>query len=163
MAWVTRVLYILCQGYLVCEDLIDGGSALNILPYDTLLKIGKGKSNIRTNGNVVRAWRLKEGYYMRDWSWNRIGPNVFKVNCQVIDIKTGYNLLLGRPWIHSAGVVPSTFYQQIQYVMKNELVTIYTDEEKAEKNALYWDWCLYWTFDFSYGRDKTCIFFQPLS
>ena len=29
----------------------------------------------------------------------------------VIDSKTSYNLLLGRPWIHGNGVVPSTLHQ----------------------------------------------------
>ena len=31
-----------------------------------------------------------------------------RVDCQVIDAITTYNLLLGRPWMHKYKVVPST-------------------------------------------------------
>jgi hypothetical protein len=33
----------------------------------------------------------------------------------VIDAKTSYNLLLGRPWLHENGVVPSTWHQCFKY------------------------------------------------
>ncbi|KAL0463335.1 UNVERIFIED_CONTAM: hypothetical protein Slati_0221100 [Sesamum latifolium] len=29
----------------------------------------------------------------------------------VIDVKTSYNMLLGQPWLHENGVVPSTWHQ----------------------------------------------------
>uniref|UniRef100_A0A2N9GV74 Reverse transcriptase domain-containing protein n=1 Tax=Fagus sylvatica TaxID=28930 RepID=A0A2N9GV74_FAGSY len=33
----------------------------------------------------------------------------------VIDSKTSYNLLLGRPWLHENGIVPSTLHQCFKY------------------------------------------------
>ncbi|KAL0406360.1 UNVERIFIED_CONTAM: hypothetical protein Slati_3949900 [Sesamum latifolium] len=33
----------------------------------------------------------------------------------VIDAKTSYNMLLGRPWLHENAVVPSTWYQCFKY------------------------------------------------
>ena len=33
----------------------------------------------------------------------------------VIDARTSYNLLLGRPWIHENGVVPSTLHQRLKF------------------------------------------------
>ena len=44
----------------------------------------------------------------------------------VIDSKTSYNLLLGRPWIHGNGVVPSTLHQCFKYCdgKKIKVVTI---------------------------------------
>jgi len=35
-----------------------------------------------------------------------------------------YNCLLGRPWIHSARVVPSNLHQKLKYVMRDKMVTI---------------------------------------
>ncbi|KAL0345465.1 UNVERIFIED_CONTAM: hypothetical protein Sradi_4377800 [Sesamum radiatum] len=34
----------------------------------------------------------------------------------VIDARTSYNLLLGRPWLHENGVVSSTLHQYFKYV-----------------------------------------------
>ncbi|KAM1242915.1 hypothetical protein ACFX2G_035222 [Malus domestica] len=33
----------------------------------------------------------------------------------VIDARTSYSLLLGRPWIHGNGVIPSTFHQCLKF------------------------------------------------
>jgi uncharacterized membrane protein len=38
-------------------------------------------------------------------------PQVFLVTLQVMDIHPSYSMLLGRPWIHSAGVVTSSLHQ----------------------------------------------------
>lgn len=39
-----------------------------------------------------------------------IGPMVFQVTFQVMDINAAYSCLLGRPWIHEAGAVTSTLH-----------------------------------------------------
>ena len=33
----------------------------------------------------------------------------------VIDAKTSYNVLLGRPWLHENGVIPSTLHQCFKF------------------------------------------------
>jgi len=42
-----------------------------------------------------------------------------------LDINTSYNLLLGRPFIHMAGVVPSTLHQLMKFVWKDQELVIY--------------------------------------
>ena len=34
----------------------------------------------------------------------------------VIDAKTSYNILLGRPWVHENRVVSSSYYQCLKYL-----------------------------------------------
>ena len=46
----------------------------------------------------------------------QIGPCMFSVEFQVMDISSSYNCLLGRPWIQIAGIVPSTLHQKIKFV-----------------------------------------------
>ena len=41
----------------------------------------------------------------------QIGPCTFEIDIQVMDINPTYNCLLGRPWIHSSGAVPSSLHQ----------------------------------------------------
>lgn len=44
------------------------------------------------------------------------------VPCYVIYAETSYNLLLGKPWIHRNGIVPSTLHQIMKYVDERDLV-----------------------------------------
>ncbi|KAM1343603.1 hypothetical protein ACFX2F_007783 [Malus domestica] len=44
----------------------------------------------------------------------------------VIDARTSYSLLLGRPWIHANGVVPSTLHQCLKFYREGVKV-IYGD------------------------------------
>ena len=59
----------------------------------------------------------------------QIGPCTFTVEFQVMDISPSYNCLLGRPWIHIAGAVPSTLNQKIKFVMEGQLVYVSTKED----------------------------------
>ncbi|KAG9450316.1 hypothetical protein H6P81_010281 [Aristolochia fimbriata] len=57
-----------------------------------------------------------------------IGDMVAETPFQVIDSRTTYNLLLGRPWLHSNGVVPSTLHQYFKYWENDEQKTVHADE-----------------------------------
>ena len=57
-----------------------------------------------------------------------------------MDISPSYNCLLGRPWIHIAGAVPSTLHQKIKFVTEGQLVCITTEEDMiatASSGSLY--------------------------
>ncbi|XP_070018032.1 uncharacterized protein [Nicotiana sylvestris] len=47
----------------------------------------------------------------------------------VIDAKTSYNVLLGRPWIHENKVVPSTYHQCLKYYEGEVEKKIVADDE----------------------------------
>ncbi|XP_055812085.1 uncharacterized protein LOC129882003 [Solanum dulcamara] len=55
----------------------------------------------------------------------QIGPEEFVVEFQVLDIPTSYNLLLGRPWIHMAGAVPSTLHQNLKFVWNHHEIIVH--------------------------------------
>ncbi|PIN11333.1 hypothetical protein CDL12_16069 [Handroanthus impetiginosus] len=52
----------------------------------------------------------------------------------VIDVKTSYHLLLGRPWLHENGVIPSTFHQSLKYIRNGEILKV-DAETKPFTNA----------------------------
>ncbi|XP_040951562.1 uncharacterized protein [Gossypium hirsutum] len=58
-----------------------------------------------------------------------IRPNTYEVDFLVMDIKPSYNCLLGRPWIHSARVMPSSLHQKLKLVADGGLVTINAKED----------------------------------
>ena len=47
----------------------------------------------------------------------------------IIDAKTTYNMLLGRPWIHQNGLVSSTLHQCFKYCRNGEVKTIVADAQ----------------------------------
>ena len=46
-----------------------------------------------------------------------------------MDINPAYNCLLGRPWIHSVGVVPSTLHQKLKFIVEGHLVIVSGKED----------------------------------
>ncbi|XP_017628470.1 uncharacterized protein LOC108471349 [Gossypium arboreum] len=119
-----------CKGYTLPSVLIGNGSALNVLPLSILNRFPIDGSHMKTCHNVVRAFDGTERKVM-----GRIdiplmnGPNTFEVDFLVMDIMPSYNCLLGRPWIHSAGAVPSSLHQKLKLVIDGRLVTINTEED----------------------------------
>ncbi|KAL0449509.1 UNVERIFIED_CONTAM: hypothetical protein Slati_1507300 [Sesamum latifolium] len=47
----------------------------------------------------------------------------------VIDAKTSYNMLLGRPWLHENGVVPSTWHQCFKYSRDGIVKKVLADDK----------------------------------
>src|ERR1051325_3271186 len=58
-----------------------------------------------------------------------IGPHIFQLAFQVLDIFPAYSCLLGRPWIHSAGVVTSTLHQKMKFTIQGKLVIVSGEED----------------------------------
>ena len=53
-----------------------------------------------------------------------IGPATFVAVFQVLRIPTSFNLLLGRPWIHKAKVIPSFFHQKVKFIHNGQVVVM---------------------------------------
>jgi hypothetical protein len=47
---------------------------------------------------------------------------------QVIDIHSSYNILLGRPCIHTAGAMASSLHQCLKYMMNRIMIIVKTEE-----------------------------------
>ncbi|KAI5323830.1 hypothetical protein L3X38_032903 [Prunus dulcis] len=45
----------------------------------------------------------------------------------VIDVDTSYNIVLGCPWLHTYGLVPSTLYQCFKYLVDGEVKSVSAD------------------------------------
>ena len=56
-----------------------------------------------------------------------IGLIIKKVEFQVLNIASCFNMLLGRPWIHDTEAVPSSLYQKVRFSYEGAIVTIYGD------------------------------------
>ena len=93
--------------------LIDNGSSLNVMSLSTLMRLPVDRSYMKHSKTVVRAF---DGTRREVIGEMQIGPYTFNVEFQIMDISPSYNCLLGRPWIHIAGAIPSTLHQKIKFV-----------------------------------------------
>ncbi|XP_016675118.1 uncharacterized protein [Gossypium hirsutum] len=128
----TKALHITtcCKGYTLPGVLIDNGSALNVLPLTILNRLPIDSSHMKECQNIVKAFDGTERNVMgRIEIPLQIGPNTYEVDFLVMDIKPSYNCLLGRPWIHSAGAVPSSLHQKLKLVAEGRLITINAEED----------------------------------
>ncbi|KAH0656188.1 hypothetical protein KY285_031070 [Solanum tuberosum] len=97
--------------------LIDEGSGVNILPIHTLKELGI------TTGELSESRLLIQGF--NQGGQRSIGSIKLEIHMEdlqssawmhVIDAKTSYNILLGRPWVHENRIVSSSYYQCLKYL-----------------------------------------------
>ena len=128
---ITKPLYITtrCKDCLIGKVLVDNGSTLNVLPKHMLKEMPVDESYMKPSIMMARAYdgsprpiigTLEVVLYM--------GPQLFLVTFQVMDIHPSYSMLLGRPWINAAGVVTSSLHQCLKYIMNGMLVTVKAEE-----------------------------------
>ncbi|RVW77305.1 Transposon Ty3-I Gag-Pol polyprotein [Vitis vinifera] len=90
----TRPLYISvgCSGRRVPSVLLDNGSALNVCPLATAIALGYAPSDFGPSTQTVRAYDSTRREVM------------------------------GRPWIHRAGAIPSSLHQKVKFIHDGRVV-----------------------------------------
>jgi hypothetical protein len=100
------------DGQPVSKILIDGGAAINIMPYVMYRKLGKGDQDLTKTDMMLKDFEgnvsLAKGAVCVELT---IGSKTLPTMFFVINGKGAYNLLLGRDWIHANYCVPSTMHQ----------------------------------------------------
>ncbi|KAG9444492.1 hypothetical protein H6P81_015832 [Aristolochia fimbriata] len=146
---LNRPLFI--SGYIrdrkINRILIDCGSAVNILPIRTMKNVGLSAGDLCPSSLLIQGFN-QEGQRTLDMANLKlhIGYIVAETPFQVIDSRTSYNLLLGRSWLHSNKVVPSTLHQCFKYWENGEQKTVYADESPfTEAEASFADAKFYLT------------------
>ena len=58
-----------------------------------------------------------------------IRPVKYSILFQVLRIQSSFNLLLGRPWIHEAGSIPSSLHQKLNFIHEGRIIMIQSDRD----------------------------------
>ena len=99
------------KGKLTCYLMVDNGYAINVCPLKILPKLGLTIVDLKPYDVVIKAYddmkRPVKGTFRTLIKTRSI--EVW-VNLHVIDILITFIVLLGRPWFHPLGGVPSTVY-----------------------------------------------------
>ena len=114
-----------CMDHFISRVLVDNGSSLNVVPKATLNKLPSNGFHLHPSTMVVRAFDGSKRDVIGEIELPiQIGPCTFQIVFQVMDITPAYSCLLGRPWIHTTGVVPSTLYQKLKFIVDDKLIIV---------------------------------------
>ncbi|PKI59203.1 hypothetical protein CRG98_020404, partial [Punica granatum] len=112
--------------------MIDNNSALNVCLVSTLKQMNVDLNRIHPSKTTVRAFDGSRREVNGEINLLiEVGLCSFSVTFQVLDIPNAFSLLLGRPWIHSAGAVPSTLHQRLKFIVEEKLITVKGEEDYA--------------------------------
>ena len=112
-----------CLGRRVPLILLDNGFALNVCPLAIAIALGYGPIDFESSTQTVRAYDSTCREVMSTLTLELvIGPVVF----QVLRIPVSFNLLLGRPWIHNADVIPYSLHLKVKFIHDGQVITLAT-------------------------------------
>ncbi|CAL9017106.1 unnamed protein product [Prunus brigantina] len=126
----NRPLYVTGEvgGTTINRILLDCGSAVNLIPLKTLHAIGMSARQLSPSMLTIQGFNQLGQKAMGSIALQmEIGDLYSDALFHVIDADTSYNVLLGRPWLHTYGVVPSTLHQCFKYLVDGEVKSVSAD------------------------------------
>ncbi|XP_077248956.1 uncharacterized protein LOC143888427 [Tasmannia lanceolata] len=121
---------VFCNEKKVPEVLVDNGSALNVCPLSTATALGFEPGDFIPSEQGILAYDGTRRDVVGTLATEiQIGGGMFEIEFQVLDIKPSFNLLLGRPWLHKYGVVPSSLHQKLKFIKGNRVITVRGDPD----------------------------------
>jgi hypothetical protein len=102
------------DGKHMTKMLVDGGAAINLIPYTTFRKLCKKLEDMcsidmRLTDFSGKASMTKGAICVE----LTIGCKCLPTTFFIIDAKGSYSILLGRDWIHANYCIPSTMHQSL--------------------------------------------------
>ena len=117
-------IFVSCSGHRVPSILLDNGFALTVCPLDTAVALSFGPSNFEPSSLTVQAYNSTRKEVLGTLTLDlQIGQVTFFALFQVLRIPTSFNLLLGRPWIHRAEAIPSSFHKKVKFLHESRVIT----------------------------------------
>ncbi|XP_075102899.1 uncharacterized protein LOC142177595 [Nicotiana tabacum] len=116
---------------------VDPGSSANIIQWRVL-------EQAKLSGSIIPATKLLAGFNLASvTTWGEIllltnAEGVMKTTLfEVVDGDMGYNIILGRQWLHEMKAVPSTYHQLLTFPTPEGIKQIKGDQLAArEMNAV---------------------------
>jgi hypothetical protein len=133
-----RPLYL--RGYVNGKPLtkmfVDGGAAVNVMPYTTFRKLGMGPGDLTPTSIVLNDFAGNpsdtRGCVHVDLT---IRSKTLLTTFFVIEGKGAYSLLLGRDWIHANCCIPSTMHQQLVQWVDDDIDVVHADDSVSVVNV----------------------------
>lgn len=103
---------------------------MNVVLKTTLIKLSLEGIIIKPSILIVKAFNGSIGVVIGEVDLPmRIGPTIFSITFQVMDIHLAYIGFLGRPWIHATWEVTLTLHQKLKFISDNKMIVIGGEED----------------------------------
>jgi hypothetical protein len=117
------------DGISIAKMLVDGGAAVNLMPYSLYRKLGKQhdklvKTNMTLSGVGTDSSIEAKGVTSIELT---LGTKTLAVAFFVVDVERNYSIILGRDWIHANQCVPSTSHQMLLQWVGDDVEQVHTD------------------------------------
>ncbi|XP_070037874.1 uncharacterized protein [Nicotiana tomentosiformis] len=130
------VISLIVLDFNIKRVLVDPGSSANIIQWRVL-------EQAKLTGSIIPSTKLLAGFNLASvTTWGEIlllmNVGVMKKTLfEVVDGDVGYNIILGRPWLHEMKAIPSTYHQLLKFPMPGGIKQIRGDQPTArEMNAI---------------------------
>jgi hypothetical protein len=113
----------------IAKMLVDGGAAVNLMPYSLYRKLGKQDDElIKANMTLIDA-RTDSSIKVKGVTSVEltIGTKSLAAAFFVVDVEGNYSLSLGRYWIHANQCVPSTLHQMLLQWVGDDIEQVHAD------------------------------------
>ena len=122
------------DGYDVKRVMVDQGSAAKIMYPDLFKGLGLKSEDLRSYSSPLVSF---EGKMVVPKGQIRLsvqtGTDVVKVDFIVVEAFSPYTAIMGRPWLHSLGVVSSTLHQMVKYPSGGQVLEIVGSQSMARQ------------------------------
>ncbi|XP_050242030.1 uncharacterized protein LOC126690984 [Quercus robur] len=112
-------------GYNVKRVMVDQGSVVDIMYPDLYKGLGLKPEDLAAYSSPLVSF---EGRMVVPKGQIRLpvqtGMDVVKVDFIVVDVFSPYTAIMGRPWLHTLGVVSSTLHQKVKYPSGGQVLEI---------------------------------------
>lgn len=121
----NRPLYVTAEsdGMMISRILIDPGSSINLMSLKALrsLCLDVELEHLGSDKLMVHGFNEKGQKTLGSFTLSlAFGELHTDAKFHVIDADTAFKALLGRPWLHEHGIVPSTLHQCMKYLRDGE-------------------------------------------
>jgi hypothetical protein len=131
------------NGKSLTKMFVDGGAAVNVMPYTTFRKLGMGPGDLTPTSIILNDFAGNpsdtKGCVDVDLM---IGSKTLLTTFFVIKGKGAYSLLLGRDWIHANCYIPSTMHQQLVQWVGDDIEVVQADDSVSVANVepAFWEY-----------------------
>nr|XP_023885355.1 uncharacterized protein LOC111997487 [Quercus suber] len=121
-------------GYDVKRVMVDQGSAVEVMYPDLYKGLGLKPQDLTPYDSPLLSF---EGRPVVPKGRIRLpvqsGTEVVELDFIVVDAYSPYTALVGRPWIHALGAVPSTLHQKVKYPSEGQIREIRGDQSATRQ------------------------------
>ena len=114
--------------------LVDPGSSTGLLQVSVVKQMGFIPSSQENLGRILSGFNGASTTSLGDVILPiQAGPVILNVLFSVVEDLSPFNAILGRTWLHSMKVIPSTYHQMVSFITHDGQVDLYGSQLVARQ------------------------------